>query len=119
VSWNRPNLLPSSLMLVGLLLASLPACGSSPAPEEVASGGAAAARAGLGGGGGGAGGSGAVSPTCPVDDDASVGNGVFDASNDAGLGIGTLNPSTPPPGGTAFSGDANVSASVDAGSPCH
>jgi hypothetical protein len=47
--------------------------------------------------------------------------GIFDASPDIGLGIGTTNPTTPPEGGAAFNGDATVAPATgfDAGSnPC-
>jgi hypothetical protein len=94
----------AAMMLVGCALA----CSSSTQPPDVASAP------------GGFGGSTPYPTPCPssssTGDDA--GNFNFEAGLDAGLGIGTTNPTTPPDGGTAFSGDATTTPAGDSGTPC-
>jgi hypothetical protein len=110
---SRPSLLRSCVG-VGLLLGCAAGCSaSSDAPPFVQSSPSGATS------------SGGYPTPCPQTTDSGSGVFDFDAGFDAGLGIGTTNPSTPVQGGTAFSGDATVAPSApttpttaDAASPC-
>ncbi len=89
------------MILVGCALG----CSSSTAPPEVAS-----APGGFGGS--------TPYPSCSssANSNGDAGNFDFEAGVDSSLGIGTTNPTTPPDGGTAFSGDATVSPGTGTGS---
>jgi hypothetical protein len=87
----------------------LAGCSSSSVPETVASGGGTVS-----------GGSSPEGRPCNGGTyDAGSGVFNFDANPDVGLGIGTVNPTTPADGAAAFNGDATVSP-YDAGvtNPC-
>jgi hypothetical protein len=99
-----------TLLLGSIVVGGVAGCSSSTAPPVVASGG----DPGI---------SGSDSPPLPPckttvpDADTTV---FFDATPDVAIGEGTLNPTTPPEGGTAFNGDATVNPTTpDAGMPCH
>jgi hypothetical protein len=93
----------AAMILLGCALG----CSSSTQPPEVASAP------------GGFGGSTPYPSPCPSSSsNGDAGNFDFEAGFDAGLGIGTTNPTTPAEGGTAFSGDATVAPAGDSGTPC-
>ncbi len=94
-------------LLLGLSIGCATACSSSTAPPETESAP------------GGFGGSTPYVPPCNASATVDSGSGVFnfEAGFDAGLGIGTTNPTTPSDGGSVF-GDGST-GTVDSGTPCN
>jgi hypothetical protein len=94
-------------VLIGLWMCLAAACSSSSGPPDVASAP------------GGFGGSTPYVP-CPAAAGVDSGSGTFnfEAGFDAGLGIGTTNPTTPSDGGSLFP-DTGAAGGTDAGMPCH